>query len=209
MITKKKNKELDSTEAAKILAVARKYIFTYGFTSLTIEDLARQLATNVKKIYAHYRTKPLLIEAAIESKLADLDRDMTAAQEGLSDPTERIHALLGAMKEHTKEFTLAYFNDVLVANSAFNEWLRTRQIQLFSKHFESLLSDGCREEAPFGDVSIEVFTEMCRVATDPAFVLRITKKQAVTDIEGIYKQVNKILLKGVLGGGYKSDSLLV
>jgi len=199
MMPKKKNKVLDATEGAKILEAARKYIFTYGFTSLTVEGLARQLATNVKKIYAHYRSKPLLIQAAIESKLTDLDRDMTAAQEGLCDRTERIHALLGAMKAHTKEFTLAYFSDVLVANSAFNEWLRTKQIQLFSKHFKSLLSDGCREEAPFGDVSLEVFTEMCRVATDPAFVLRITKKQEVVNIEEIYKQVNKILLKGVLG----------
>lgn len=199
MTLKKKDKGLDAAEKAKVLAAARKYIFTHGFTSLTVDGLARQLATNVKKIYAHYRTKPLLIEAAIESKLADLDHDMTAVQKGLSDPPERIQALLGVMHEHSKEFTITYFNDLLAANFAFNEWLRTRQIELFSKHFESILSEGCPlGDAPFNELSLVVFTEMCRVVTNPAFVVSITKKQEVTDISEIYKEVNKIFLKGIM-----------
>jgi len=199
MIAEKKNTNLDpAEERAKILVAARKHIFTHGFNSLTVEGLARQLATNVKKIYAYYHTKPLLIQAAIESKMADMDRDMTAAQEGLSDPAKRIHALLGVMFEHTKEFSVAYFNDLSEANPAFDEWLRTRKAQLFTKHFESLLSDGCREEAPFDELAIEVFIQMCRVVATPAFVVGIIKKQGVTNVEEIFKRVNKILLEGTM-----------
>jgi len=199
MIPKKKNKELDAAEAAKILAAARKHVFTYGFNSLRIEDLARQLATNVKKIYSYYRTKPLLVEAAIESKIADIDRDMTAAEEGLSDPVERISALLGVMSKHTAEFTLAYYNDLLEANPAFKEWLRTKLLELYAKHFESLLSNGRRKKALLDEISLEVFIEICRVASDPIFVVGIAKKYGVTNMPEIFERVNKILLKGLLG----------
>jgi len=78
----------DNSEAKKILDAARRYIFTHGFRSLTMDKLAAEAGTTKKFIYTHFHGKQLLLEATIKAKIADMDHDMTQAEEKAGDFAE-------------------------------------------------------------------------------------------------------------------------
>jgi hypothetical protein len=63
-----------------------------------IERLARQLHSNTNKIYKHFRSKQLLVEAVIDSKTCDMNRDMTDCQKGAANFPERIRAVFAALR---------------------------------------------------------------------------------------------------------------
>src|ERR1700729_647044 len=84
-------------EAARrrILAGARRHFFTHGFRSVTMDDLAAELAMSKKTFYAHFPSKMALLQAVMCDKMntveADLERVTAETGGGFS---ARLHALL-------------------------------------------------------------------------------------------------------------------
>ena len=197
---KKSKIELKKAEAEKekILTAARRYIFTQGFNSLTVGKLATKLGLSTKVIYTHFHGKQLLLEEAIEWKFADMDREMTAAEGGGSNFSERIHAVFDVLREHAKEINAAYIHDLLEANPVFFEWTRSKRRELFTKHFEILFADGRREGAICDEVTVEVFIEMYQMLTDGILMGNTIRKQEEATVAKIYGQIVRVLSKGIL-----------
>ncbi len=62
----------DPATRARILATARHHLFTYGYSALTMEDLARELGVSKKTLYVHYRSKDALIESILDNFSAEV-----------------------------------------------------------------------------------------------------------------------------------------
>ena len=68
-----------------IVTGARRHFFMHGFRSVTMDDLARELAISKKTLYAHFQSKRALLEAVMADKFA-----------GVSATLERVtHQLKG------------------------------------------------------------------------------------------------------------------
>jgi AcrR family transcriptional regulator len=63
-----------------------------------IEGFARQLHSNTNKIYKHFRSKQLLVEAVIDSKTCGMNRDMADCQKGAANFPERMRAVFAALR---------------------------------------------------------------------------------------------------------------
>lgn len=69
----------DLATRARIIATARKHLFTYGYSALTMDDLARELGVSKKTLYVHFTSK----DALIESILDDFSDEVRALADGL------------------------------------------------------------------------------------------------------------------------------
>lgn len=56
----------DSTTRARIVATARTQLFTYGYSALTMDDLAHELGISKKTLYVHFRGKDALVETILD-----------------------------------------------------------------------------------------------------------------------------------------------
>lgn len=52
--------------AARILATTRQHLFAYGYSSFTMDDLARELGMSKKTLYVHYASKDAIVEQIID-----------------------------------------------------------------------------------------------------------------------------------------------
>jgi AcrR family transcriptional regulator len=67
---------LSSTLSAKdatqrIVAAARRHLFAYGYSSFTMDDLARELGMSKKTLYVHFPGKDALVEQIIDGFARD------------------------------------------------------------------------------------------------------------------------------------------
>ncbi len=53
------------TPAQRIIAAARAHLFTYGYSALTMDELAAELGMSKKTIYVHFPSKDALVEAIL------------------------------------------------------------------------------------------------------------------------------------------------
>ena len=61
-----------ATPPARIIAAARRHLFTYGYSALTMDDLAAELGMSKKTLYVHFPSKDALIEAVLDQFLTEV-----------------------------------------------------------------------------------------------------------------------------------------
>ena len=189
---------LDEAEASKVLDAARHHIFTHGIRSLTMDKLAADTGISKRLIYAHFHGKQLLLESAINTKLSEMDRDLTDAEDSASNFVDRMQAVVVVLREHSKEYSSAYIHDLLESNPLFFEWVRTKRAKVLDEHFGRLFASGRSEGAIRGDISDELFIEIYKMLTDGILMGNIMKKKAGTTVPEIYGQIVAVMLEGTL-----------
>ena len=58
--------------ADRILEIARGHLFTYGYSALTMDDLAAELGMSKKTLYVHFPSKDALIETVLNRFTAEI-----------------------------------------------------------------------------------------------------------------------------------------
>ena len=84
--------------AGRILAVARGHLFTYGYSALTMDELAAELGMSKKTLYVHFPSKDVLVEAILAGFMGEIraSADALFADKTLSF-TAKLHRFSEAM----------------------------------------------------------------------------------------------------------------
>ena len=61
-----------ASPAERILGAARAHFFTYGYSALTMDDLAAELGMSKKTLYVHFPSKDALVEAILNCFVSDV-----------------------------------------------------------------------------------------------------------------------------------------
>src|SRR5947209_19593490 len=67
-----RHRKTDSSRQ-RIVEAARAHFFSHGFRSVTMDDLAEELAMSKKTLYAHFPSKIALLEAVLADKFAGVE----------------------------------------------------------------------------------------------------------------------------------------
>jgi len=62
----------DPATRTRIVAAARRHLFSYGYSALTMDDLARELGVSKKTLYVHFRSKDALVESILDDFSAEV-----------------------------------------------------------------------------------------------------------------------------------------
>src|SRR5438445_8015134 len=99
----RRNQAPDSSRQ-RIVEAARAHFFSHGFRSVTMDDLAEELAISKKTLYAHYPGKFDLLEAVLAAKFAGVEsmlKEATRAHPRNFPAT--LHALLAGTQRELDE----------------------------------------------------------------------------------------------------------
>src|SRR5690349_11807373 len=98
---------------ARIIGGARKHFFAHGFRNVTMDDIARELGMSKKTLYAHFNSKPELLEAAIHDKLSHLEADLAAVESKYEGDFEAtLREFLSCMQRQAGELTPSFVRDM-------------------------------------------------------------------------------------------------
>jgi AcrR family transcriptional regulator len=103
----------DVTARDRIIAAARPYLFTYGYTALTMDELAAELGMSKKTLYVHFPAKDALVEAIIKQFVADVrgSADALFADDTLGFPA-KLHRFTEAMVQRFAKLKPHVFRDL-------------------------------------------------------------------------------------------------
>src|SRR5512147_1399476 len=108
-----KESAADDFVRQRIIAKAIKHFFDHGFRSVTMDDLAAELAMSKKTLYACFPSKTALLEAVLLEKFQNVDADLSdITMDMSSNCLGALHRLLTCVQGHMEEIQPPFVRDI-------------------------------------------------------------------------------------------------
>ncbi len=106
-----RNRTADASRQ-RIVEAARAHFFSHGFRSVTMDDLAEELAISKKTLYAHFPSKTALLEAVLAHKFADVEAKLEEITRAYPhDFPAALHELLANTQRELNEIKPPFVRD--------------------------------------------------------------------------------------------------
>ena len=86
----------------KILETAADMFLSYGFKSVTMDDIASEMAISKKTIYVHFKNKIKLVEAVTLSLFENICEGIDGICEASANPIEELYDIKMFVMNHLK-----------------------------------------------------------------------------------------------------------
>jgi AcrR family transcriptional regulator len=174
------------------------HFFNHGFRSVTMDDLAAEMGTSKKTLYAHFPSKIALIEAVLGNKFERLEANLKeVAREHPHDFSIALHELLANAQRELDEIKPPFVRDMRQKAPQVFKVVERRRAELLERFFGRLFVEGQRTGMVRNDLPakllIEILLGAVRETVNPAKVeeLGLTPKT-------VFASVVTVILEGVI-----------
>jgi len=189
----------DTNETAvRIIQVADKLFFTYGYSRVSVDEIAAELGMSKKTIYKHFSSKEALLKAAIDAFDEELQAG-TATIFALDNIpfNEKMDRFIQFMGSNMGKINSPQM--INIRRTAPNVWrhielLRRRNIQ---DKFGALLAEGVQQGHIRKDVNVELVQLMILGALEKLIPSEQAINLPLTGVE-ILQMTTQIILNGIL-----------
>jgi AcrR family transcriptional regulator len=184
----------------RIVEAARAHFFSHGFRSVTMDDLAEELAVSKKTLYAHFPGKIQLLEAVLADKFASVEaklNEITRAHP--HDFATALHELLTNTQREWDEIKPPFVRDMRQKAPQVFKVIERRRAALIERFFGKLFIEGQRTGMVRRDIPaklmIEILLAMVQAIMNPPKM----EELGMTPKAG-FAAILKIVLEGALTG---------
>ena len=182
----------------RIVEAARAHFFSHGFRSVSMDDLAAELAVSKKTLYAHFPSKIAVLEAVLADKFAGLEAKLEELTRAYPhDFSAALHELLANTQRELDEIKPPFVRDMRQKAPDVFKLVERRRAELIERFFGRLFIEGqstgmVRKDLP-AKVMIEILLGAVQAIVNPAKVeeLGLTPKTG-------FASVLKVVLEGVI-----------
>jgi AcrR family transcriptional regulator len=193
----KEDPTADDALRRRIVAESRRHFFAHGFRSVTMDDLAREMAMSKKTLYACFPSKAALIEAVINDKFRSIDTDLARITSAASsDCLGALQRLLACVQGHMDEIRPPFLRDIRRETPDLFALVETRRRDVIQRHFGKVFLEGRRAGLIRQDIppklAIEILLGAVQAVMNPPKMeeLGLTPKNGFTAIM-------RVVLEGV------------
>jgi len=186
------------SDAQRIVEAARAHFFSHGFRSVTMDDLAEELAISKKTLYAHFPSKITLLKAVLADKCAGVEAKLEEITRAYPhDFSAALHELLANTQRELDEIKPPFVRDMRQKAPQVFKIVERRRAELIERFFGKLFIEGqrtgiVRKDLP-AKLMIEILLAAVQAIVNPAKVedLGLTPKTG-------FASVVKVVLEGVI-----------
>jgi len=182
----------------RIVEAARAHFFSHGFRSVSMDDLAAELAVSKKTHYAHFPSKIALLEAVLVNKFADVEAKLGAITcAHPHDFPAALHELLANTQRELDEIKPPFVRDIRQKAPHVFKIVERRRAKLIERFFGKFFVEGqrtgmVRKDLP-ANLMIEILLAAVQAIVNPAKV----EELGLTPKTGFASVIN-VVLEGVL-----------
>jgi AcrR family transcriptional regulator len=185
-------------DSQRIVEAARAHFFNHGFRSVTMDDLAEELAVSKKTLYAHFPSKIALLESVLADKFASVEAKLEEITRAYPhDFSAALHELLENTQRELDEIKPPFVRDMRQKAPQVFKIVERRRAELIQRFFGKLFVEGqrtgmVRKDLP-AKLMIEILLASVQAIVNPAKVeeLGLTPKTG-------FASVVKVVLEGVI-----------
>src|SRR5213592_1137005 len=185
-------------EAQRIVEAARAHFFSHGFRSVTMDDLAEELAISKKTLYAHFPSKIALLEAVLADKFAGVEaklKEVTRAH--LHDFSTALPDLLSTTQRELDEIKPPFVRDMRQKAPHVFKMVERRRAELIERYFGKLFVEGQRTGMVRKDIPAKLMIEILLTMVQGIMNPPKMQELGMTPKEG-FTGIIKIILEGAL-----------
>src|SRR5207248_7121929 len=184
----RRNQAPDSSRQ-RIVEAARAHFFSNGFSSVTMDDLAEELAISKKTLYAHFPSKITLLKAVLADKFAGVEAKLEEVTRAYPhDFSTALHELLSNTQRELDEIKPPFVRDMRQKAPQVFKMVERRRAELIERYFGKLFVEGqhtgmVRKDIP-AKLMIEILLAMVQGLMNPPKMeeLGMTPKEGFTGI---------------------------
>jgi AcrR family transcriptional regulator len=182
----------------RIIAGARRHFFAHGFRGVTVDDLAAELGMSKKTLYAHFDSKPQIVEAAILAKFGELDGELARiTADHAADFVTALRLMLTCVLRHAEEVSPAFLRDVRRDKPELFQLIESRRGAMIQLHFGKLFAAGRKSRRIRTDIPTTLLVEILLAAVQGVMTPRKLTDLGVSPKAG-FSAIISVLLDGVL-----------
>src|SRR5213594_661124 len=130
-------------DSQRIVEAARAHFFSHGFRSVTMDDLAEELAISKKTLYAHFPSKIALLEAVLADKFAGVEAKLEEIKRAYPhDFSAALHELLANTQRELDEIKPPFVRDIRQKAPEVFKIVERRRAALIERYFGKLFVQG-------------------------------------------------------------------
>src|SRR6266480_1760351 len=161
-----------AADSQRIVEAARTHFFSHGFRSVTMDDLAEELAISKKTLYAHFPSKIALLEAVLADKFASVEAKL-------------------------EEITPPFVRDMRQKAPQVFKIVERRRAELIQRFFGKLFVEGQRTGMVRKDLPAKLMIEILLAAVQAIVNPAKVEELGLTPKTG-FASVVKVILEGVI-----------
>ena len=182
----------------RIVEAARTHFFSHGFRSVSMDDLAAELAASKKTLYAHFPSKIALLEAVLADKFADVEAKLEEITRAYPhDFPAALHELLANMQRELDEIKPPFVRDMRQKAPQVFKIVERRRAELIQRFFGKLFVEGQRTGMVRKDLPAELMIEILLAAVQAIVNPAKVEELGLTPKTG-FASVVKVVLEGVI-----------
>src|SRR6266699_3118499 len=203
MSTKRTKKPAERTQPGdagrqRIVEAARTHFFRHGFRSVSMDDLAAELAMSKKTLYAHFPSKIALLEAVLADKFADVEAKLEEITRAYPhDFPAALHELLANTQRELDEIKPPFVRDMRQKAPHVFKMVERRRAELIERHFGKLFVEGQRTGMVRKDIPAKLMIEILLTMVQGIMNPPKMQELEMTPREG-FAGIIKIVLEGAL-----------
>jgi AcrR family transcriptional regulator len=198
--TKKLSKKAQPADAnaQRIVESARAHFFNHGFRSVTMDDLAEELAISKKTLYAHFPSKIALLEAVLADKFAGVEAKLEEITRAYPhDFSAALHELLANTQRELDEIKPPFVRDMRQKAPHVFKIVERRRAELIQRFFGKLFAEGQRTGMVRRDLPAKLMIEILLAAVQAIVNPAKVEELGLTPKTG-FASVLKVVLEGVI-----------
>jgi AcrR family transcriptional regulator len=198
--TKKPSRKAQPGDASRqrIVQAARAHFFSHGFRSVTMDDVAEELAISKKTLYAHFPSKIALLEAVLADKFAGLEVKLEEIARGYPhDFPAALHELLASTQRELDEIKPPFVRDMRQKAPQVFKFVESRRAGLIERFFGKLFIEGQRTGMVRKDLPAKLMIEILLAAVQAIVNPAKVEELGLTPKTG-FASVVKVVLEGVI-----------
>ena len=144
----------------KILQKAGELFITYGFKSVTMDDIANEMAISKKTIYQHFSNKTKLVEATTMSLFSKISEEIDCLCSLKRNPIVEVFDIKKLIMEHLKDEKSSPQYQLQKYYPKIYNTLKTKQFEVMSSCVIENLKRGINQELYRNSINIEFISRI-------------------------------------------------
>jgi len=144
----------------KILNTANELFLTYGFKSVTMDDIAEKMSISKKTIYAFYKTKSKLVEACVMDVFNAISTGIDQICAVGNNPIEELFEIKDFVLNHLKSEQSSPLFQLKKFYPKFFEELQKKQFEVMSECVQDNLNKGIKAGLFRDNMDIDFITRI-------------------------------------------------
>jgi AcrR family transcriptional regulator len=184
----------------RILKAARKQFFTFGYSRVTMDELAIELQMSKKTLYQFFKSKQLLLESVIYDFFQEFNEKINEIIKEKSKNNNKLDILkhfLSLIQSQISQFNMNAFEDIHKNNPKAWQMINNLRKKMINNELRELLKQGKKEGTVRKDIDLDIIVLIILNAVESVATPEVISQFSYST-EELLEMIAKIVTFGIL-----------